>query len=269
MRALGRRTLPIAALVALGIILTGVLPVSNALWIRMLGIQGAVNIGAFSPTPETGCTHTQGYWKNHPEAWPVEEISLGGIPYSKAEAIAILEVSPQGDATYILAHELIAAKLNIASGADPSAVDGAIRDADQWLIVNPLGSDPEDPARADGIDMAGILAEYNEGALGPRCCDEPEELLEFLDVASPTTMATETATSTATATDTATPTATATPAPTDTPLSIEAPTSTETPTPTDTPPPEASAEDSPTPTETELPTSTESPTPIASESPSG
>jgi hypothetical protein len=272
MRGLGRRTLPIVALVVLGIFLTGVLPVGNALWMRMLGVQGVVNIGAFSPTPQTGCTHSQGYWKNHPEAWPVEEIAIGRVTYPKTEAIAILGMSPQGgDATYILAHQLIAAKLNIANGADPSAVAVTIDAADEWLVAHLLGSNPGDPARAAGIDMAGILTEYNEGEMGPRGCEEEDEddLVEFLVVLSPTATATETATSTATATDTASPTATATPTPTDTPVSVEAATPTETPTPTDTPLPEASVEDSPTPTETESPAPTESPTPVESESPSG
>jgi hypothetical protein len=230
---------------------------------RMLGVQGVVNIGAFSPTPETGCTHSQGYWKNHPEAWPVERITIGEVTYPKTEAIAILVVSAGGDATYILAHQLIAAKLNVASGADPSPVADTIEAADRWLIAHPLGSnpDPEDPARAEGIAMAGILTEYNEGAMGPRRCEDSDGMLHVLVIASPTDTVTETATST--------PTATATPTPTDTPLSIEAATPTETPTPTDTPLPDPSAEDSPTPTETEFPTPTESPTPAESEAPSG
>jgi len=274
-RAFGRKTLPIVALVVLGIFLTGVLPVGNALWMRMLGVQGLVNIGALSPTPQTGCTHSQGYWKNHPEAWPVEEIAIGGVAYSREQAIAILGTQPQGNATYILAHQLIAAKLNIASGADPTPVADTIEAADQWLADqwpngNPVGT-PEGTARAEGIALAGILTEYNEGEMGPRGCEEEDEddLVEFLVVLSPTATATETATSTATATDTASPTATATPTPTDTPVSVEAATPTETPTPTDTPLPEASVEDSPTPTETESPAPTESPTPVESESPSG
>jgi len=31
-----------------------------------------------------GCDpHTPGYWRNHPEMWPVEYITIGGITYSK------------------------------------------------------------------------------------------------------------------------------------------------------------------------------------------
>ena len=31
-------------------------------------------------TPQGGCTLTQGYWKNHPEAWPVDTLQLGNDP---------------------------------------------------------------------------------------------------------------------------------------------------------------------------------------------
>jgi hypothetical protein len=27
---------------------------------------------------ENGCTLTQGFWKNHPEAWPVDLLTVGG-----------------------------------------------------------------------------------------------------------------------------------------------------------------------------------------------
>ena len=40
-----------------------------------------------APNPGTG---TPGYWKNHPEAWPVATITVGGVTYTKAQAIAWL-----------------------------------------------------------------------------------------------------------------------------------------------------------------------------------
>jgi hypothetical protein len=85
-------------------------------------------------------------------------------------AIEILRTRPRGDATYILAHQLIAAKLNILSGADNSAVADIIANADEWLIANPLGSKPDGPVRQEGIAMAGILDQYNNGIIGPGHC---------------------------------------------------------------------------------------------------
>ena len=30
-----------------------------------------------------GCTYTQGYWKNHPSAWPVLNVTLGAVTYNR------------------------------------------------------------------------------------------------------------------------------------------------------------------------------------------
>src|SRR5262249_11815529 len=54
----------------------------------------------FTPTPTpTGtpgvCPLTQGYWKNHPNAWPVNSLMLGSQSYTKAELLAILN-TPSG-----------------------------------------------------------------------------------------------------------------------------------------------------------------------------
>ncbi len=78
---------------------------------------------ASSLTSTTNCTYTgQGYWKNHPDDWPVTSLTLGGQIYSQAQMLDIFNTPPRGDATYILAHQLIPAKLNVAQGADNAAV---------------------------------------------------------------------------------------------------------------------------------------------------
>jgi hypothetical protein len=124
------------------------------------------------PPPPSNCTYTQGYWKNHPEDWPVMQLTLGGVTYSQSELLDILDTPPQGDATYILAHQLIAAKLNVANGADDSAVADTIGNADAWLVANPLGSGPGGSARDEGIGYSDTLAAYNEGVIGPGHCDQ-------------------------------------------------------------------------------------------------
>lgn len=116
------------------------------------------------------CTYTLGYWKNHPQAWPVESLVIGGQTYTHTQLIAILKKSPRGDATYILARQLIAAKLNIAQGADDSAVADVITEADAWLAEHPLGSKPRNPEREEGIAYAAILDDYNNGRIGPGHC---------------------------------------------------------------------------------------------------
>ena len=122
---------------------------------------------------ELSCTLTQGFWKNHPEAWPVEEVLVGAESYTKERALEILSTSPaRGDATYILAHQLIAAKLNALSGADDPTVAATITEADAWLTLHPLGSNPTGADREAGIVLAEVLDDYNNGAIGPGPCEE-------------------------------------------------------------------------------------------------
>src|SRR5512142_1044636 len=95
-----------------------------------------------NPITATDCTLTQGYWKNHPGAWPVSSVQLGSVAYSKAEALQILGRSVNGNGLVSLAHQLIATKLNVASGST-NAVATQIADADAMigaLVVPPIGN---------------------------------------------------------------------------------------------------------------------------------
>ncbi len=123
-------------------------------------------------TAQADCSLTQGFWKNHEQAWPVEELTLGGTTYTKAQLLAILTTSPRGDATYILIHQLIAARLNVANGADATAIADTLVAADAWLAANPLGSKPKGAARDAGVALAALLDDYNRGVIGPGHCTE-------------------------------------------------------------------------------------------------
>jgi len=48
----------------------------------------ATDFGFFTLPVQQPGTGTPGYWKNHPEAWPVSSITVGGLTYTKAQAIA-------------------------------------------------------------------------------------------------------------------------------------------------------------------------------------
>jgi hypothetical protein len=84
------------------------------------------------------CVFTQGYWKNHPEAWPVQELALGGRTYSQDELLAIFHTPVKGNGLVSLAHQLIAAKLNVANGGAVS-INVSIEDADRLIgdLVSP------------------------------------------------------------------------------------------------------------------------------------
>jgi hypothetical protein len=110
---------------------------------------------------EDGCHFTPGYWKTHPEAWPVTTLTLGGISYDQAQLLAILNRPVGGDATIILAHHLIAAKLNVLNGASDS-INDEIEDADDLLAMYPIGSNPRGEARTALLAVKDLLCAYNE-----------------------------------------------------------------------------------------------------------
>lgn len=122
---------------------------------------------------QENCTLTQGFWRNHEDAWPVEELTLGDVTYTQAELVVVLSTPPRGgDVTYILAHQLIAAKLNVAHGADASAIETTLAEADAFLAANPLGSRPRGDVRDAGLELAAALDDFNNGVTGPGHCDE-------------------------------------------------------------------------------------------------
>jgi hypothetical protein len=131
-----------------------------------------------------GCTLTQGYWKTHNDtvcvlnptsplcvAWPVTSLSLGNVVYSQADLLAIFNTPAGGNGLISLAHQLIAAKLNIANGADGSAVAGDIALTDLLignLVVPPVGAGFLSPGSTSSLTTA--LTNFNEGATGPGHC---------------------------------------------------------------------------------------------------
>jgi len=127
------------------------------------------------PVVDEGCNRSPGYWKNHPEAWPVEEITIGGVTYSKEQAIAIMSMPVQGDKSYTMFKALVAAKLNVLAGSDDSCVSDIISTADIWMATyGPVGSGivaggKNSPWRT-GEALYRTLDDYNNGSLCvPKC----------------------------------------------------------------------------------------------------
>jgi hypothetical protein len=122
------------------------------------------------------CTYTQGYWKNHPEAWPPSctPMTLGGNVYTAAEVMQILNQSVGGNGAVSLAHQLIAAKLNVCMGSDPTAVAACITAADALLAscgadrIPPHGTCSLAPATTSATTQC--LDDYNNGLTGPGHC---------------------------------------------------------------------------------------------------
>ena len=111
-------------------------------------------------------TLTRGYWVNHPEDWPVQTLTLGGIVYTKDEAIHILKQPTKGDKTYSMAAQLIATKLNLARGCQASCIGSDVVLADDWLRKYPIGSGRRFPCDwVAGAPIHQKLDDYNNGRL--------------------------------------------------------------------------------------------------------
>src|SRR5262249_18487370 len=119
------------------------------------------------------CPLGQGYWKNHPNAWLADTLTLGSELYSRAELLDILRTPPRGDASLILAHQLIAAKLNVLNGSDPTPIAATIVHADGLLSAYPgrlpYRVKPSSTAGQGMVADASVLDDYNSGELTPVC----------------------------------------------------------------------------------------------------
>jgi cysteine-rich repeat protein len=119
-------------------------------------------------TSSGACTRTQGYWKNHPDAWPVQTLTLGQTSYSEDQCLDILHSPVKGNGLVSLAHQLIAAKLNVAAGA--TSVQ-AIADADALIgaLVLPGGYLSPDQTSA----LTGALDAFNSSNDTDDCGSTP------------------------------------------------------------------------------------------------
>lgn len=133
---------------------------------------GGNNGGGSTPPPNDGCHFTQGYWKNHEEAWPVSSLTIGGKTYSKAELLAIFDMPVKGDASLNLAHQMIAAKLNVLNGGSTSIVV-KIAEADALLSTYagklPYAVSSTSTNGVKMVSVAGTLDTYNN--LKTNCTD--------------------------------------------------------------------------------------------------
>ena len=144
-----------------------------------------------------GCTYTQGYWKTHstckeqkgngkgPERDPTwDELEnaenttffLAVDMYgNEMDYCQVFDAKPNESKYYILAHQYIAAELNLLNDADPADVSDAFDEATEFLSTY----DQEDvnqssDLQADCVRLGGILDEFNNGVIGPGHCDEHE-----------------------------------------------------------------------------------------------
>jgi hypothetical protein len=119
------------------------------------------------------CVSGQGHWKNTSDPWPVESLMLGNTNYIKDQLLSIFNTPPAGNGLISLAHQLIAAKLNVANGAVPTVeIQDAIDDADAMigdLVVPPVGAGSLTPGSTGALNT--VLQAFNDPDEGVSYCN--------------------------------------------------------------------------------------------------
>jgi len=94
---------------------------------------------------------------------------IGGVHYTADQLCAIFRTPGVGDdGLPALAHQIIAARLNIASGADPTAAQAALDAADLLINGKMIGVDSIPAIQTS--PLTNTLRDYNEGKIGPGAC---------------------------------------------------------------------------------------------------
>jgi hypothetical protein len=119
---------------------------------------------------EHDCIFSQGFWKNHPELWPIASMQLGSNVYTASQLLDIFHEPARGNGLVFLSHQLIAAKLNIGNGADPAPIQSVIDAADILIgskVVPPIGSGYVKPRNASALTEE--LDRFNNGKIETEC----------------------------------------------------------------------------------------------------
>jgi len=101
----------------------------------------------------------------------VNSLTLGSQTHTKTELLRILRTPIKWDARLIPVHQLIAAKLNIANGADGMPVTSMIADAVLSLYTGkvPYRLRPNTTNGQRMVHDGATLESYNNGNLTPSC----------------------------------------------------------------------------------------------------
>ena len=175
---------------------------------------GSADWAIMVTVPCQGCTLTIGYWKTHAGFGPQPDVVTPLLPINlgtpggvltvnvttAAQAVSILSfggsngVIDAANGINRLYAQLLAAKLNIKSGADPSVIESTILAADAFLANNNSSSWAR-LSRANRTyvnNLQTLLDNYNNGLIGPGHCSEQTDFSSAQLTAALATEAAET-----------------------------------------------------------------------------
>lgn len=106
------------------------------------------------------CHHTYHFWRKNPDAWPVDELTLGGETFTKDQLVRQLHGHLRVHPSFSVARHLVAAKLNVLSGCDAS-IQPVIDEADAFLAR--VDDRPRHwwRHRGDARQLTRVLVQYN------------------------------------------------------------------------------------------------------------
>lgn len=123
------------------------------------------------------CVHEINFWKINKRNWAINALPmlLGiGNYYNQNQVLALLEVQDSSDVSVALAQQLIAAKLNVASGSELSPVITMINEANRLIGKSKLPFRPRGsltPVESNKfINLTHRLKMYNSGLLNKEKC---------------------------------------------------------------------------------------------------
>jgi hypothetical protein len=156
----------------------------NTATIRETGQNDSARVTVTCTPPDNGCTATQGYWKTHSKYGPAgprdATWSLLGAAgedtafFSSGKSwYGLFWTAPKGGNAYIiLAHQYMAARLNLLAGAASTpGVDAALSWATTFFNTYTPSSSLSTAVRNQAIAYADRLDDYNNGEIGPGHCD--------------------------------------------------------------------------------------------------
>jgi hypothetical protein len=150
---------------------------SESVWLGTLGCHTDYDC---PPSPDrVNCTLPMAWWMagsptnpdGNPCVWTVQELGLGNTVYSDLELESILRAPKSKNGLVQLAQAVTIARMNIAKGADGSAVSDALFAANRMIgdqTVPPVGDGyiPYDEVESLVLE----LEQFNNGVTGPGAC---------------------------------------------------------------------------------------------------
>jgi hypothetical protein len=141
-------------------------------------------VGVRVPCASAGCTLTQGYWKTHSRQGPapydgrwknVGPLEERTVFFRSGETwLEVFQTPVRGGAYYALAHQYMAAKLNVLAGASADALGNGLAAAEAFFAANTPATRLTAAQRSEVIGLAAVLDQFNGGTIGPGHCGDAD-----------------------------------------------------------------------------------------------